>query len=156
MCSKTPPPPPPPPAPVAYGYGPRSARYGYGYYGRHAGVNHYAAKRWRRSPEPEPEADAKADPEAGGHYAAPVGGVSCKIINDRVCRKVPVKTPRTISVPKCNKVPRTHCEEYLRPVKEQICNDVPVPACSKVARKVNFIIIWFQIIIFIIDAIAMA
>ena len=103
-------------------------------------ASHYAygrpyGHRWRR--EAEAEAEAKADAWYGGHHGygyhgyAPAGP-ACKIISDKVCHKVPVKTP----VPHCDKVPKTHCVDTLRPVHHTECHEVAVPSCHQVPRKV--------------------
>lgn len=131
VCAKT--------APYAaerYGYGRYGRNYG-AYYSRGAyyrggygGYGRYG-RRWRREAEPEAKSDAHG--YGYGHHTA------CQVITDQVCRKVPVKTPRHSAVPKCDKVPSTHCVDTLRPVHDTECKDVSVPACHKVPRKVELV-----------------
>ena len=45
--------------------------------------------------------------------------------------------PKKVPVPHCDKVPQVHCREVLRPVHDEVCQDVPVPHCHKVAHEVS-------------------
>lgn len=73
--------------------------------------------------------------ECGSGYhkrsAEPSYGPKCTTVYKQVCESIPVKTPRTITVPKCVSVPREHCTS----VPKQHCKKVPRQVKSKLLAK---------------------
>merc|ERR1719481_860652 len=49
---------------------------------------------------------------------------------------VPVQSSRTIAVPQCVAVPKTHCKAITRQVPHTVCNPKPVTKCTTVTRTV--------------------
>ena len=64
-------------------------------------------------------------------------GPKCAEVKDRVCNKVPVKTPRYVEVPNCQNVPRTSCKEVTKNVVNTQCSPVEEQKCSQVPKQVS-------------------
>lgn len=109
------------PVPVSHGYGRRAYGYGgghhhYGYGGSARG--YYSRGRYGRSAEPS------------GY------GPKCTQVKETVCKKVPVKVPEYVEVPKCQKVPSTQCTPTYRTVLDTECQDIPEEKCRQVPIQV--------------------
>ncbi|XP_040577289.1 uncharacterized protein [Lepeophtheirus salmonis] len=60
----------------------------------------------------------------------------CRPVKKPHCKKVPVNSPKYVVVPKCTKVPRTHCHDITRDVPDTACEEVPDHKCTKVPKQV--------------------